>query len=95
MAKPINTPLKPVGAYFALASQNTRQAPSPTAAEVAKPGVLPGYAYAVFFAVKVNNILWLLLESLTAGKPEWARADMDTSTGVIEYGIYVQNEEAK
>ena len=89
MAKPISTMLKPVGTFFALESQNTRQAPLPTAAEVAKPGVLAGYPYAVYFAVKVNNILWVLLESATMGKYEWARADMDTSTGQVAYGAYV------
>lgn len=89
MAKPISTALKPVGAFFALKSQNTLQAPSPTAEPVARPGVLPGYPYNVLFAVRVNNILWVLLESATPMKYEWARADMSTSTGEVEYGAYV------
>ena len=89
MAKPISTLLKPVGTFFALTSQSTRQAPLPTAAEVAKPGVMAGYPYNVFFALRHNDILWVLLESATALKYEWARADMDTATGVVEYGAYV------
>jgi len=89
MAKPITYALKPVGVFFAVISQNTRQAPLPTAAEVAKPGVLAGYPYSVFLAVVLENILWLLLESATTGKYEWARADMRTSTGAVTYGAYV------
>ena len=90
MAKPVTTnALQPVGTFFATTSQNTRQAPFPTAAEVAKPGVLGGYPYRVYFAIKIDNILWVLLESMTAGKFEWARADMSTSTGEIKYGGYV------
>jgi hypothetical protein len=89
MAKPISIMPKPVGTFYALESQNTRQAPIPTAAEVAKPGVLPGYPYAVYFAVKINNVLWLLLESATLGKYEWAVADTDTGTGQISRGAYV------
>ena len=89
MAKPVASALKPIGVLFALHGHETRQAPFPTAAEVAKPGVLAGYPYSVFFALRHNNIMWLLLESATALKYEWARADMDIATGTIEYGAYV------
>jgi hypothetical protein len=89
MAKPVASALKPIGVFFALTSQNTRQAPFVTAAEVAKPGVLAGYPYSVFFALRHENVLWVLLESATALKYEWARADMDIATGKIEFGVYV------
>lgn len=90
MAKPLSSGLKPIGTFFAFTSQNTKQAPSPNAADVAKPGVLSGYPYAVYFAAMIDNILWVLLDSATAGKSEWARADMDTSTGPIVYGQFVK-----
>lgn len=89
MAKPVVTStLRPVGVFVALKTQITRQAPFPTAAEVSATGVLPGYPYSVFFAIRHDNILWLMLESMTAQKYEWARGDMSTPTGGVEYGVY-------
>ena len=86
MAKPL-TSMKPVGVFFALNGQNTTQAPVAKSEPSGK--VYAGMAYAVFIAIKHDNILWLLLDSLTPGKPEWARADMDTNTGTLEYGAYL------
>lgn len=94
MAKPIYnlSTQKPVGFFIATTSQQSKRAPFPKAEKAAELGAVAGEIYIVYVAVKVDNIVWLRLDSQVPNTPEWVREKTETGGSVKSYGVYVGNE---
>jgi hypothetical protein len=91
MAKPIYNPAtqKAIGVFIAIRSQASVRAPLIDADVVAKLGCIAGALYNVYAALKIDNVVWLLLESQVANTPEWVREKTETGGSVKSAGVYL------
>ena len=94
MAKPVYNMAtqKPVGFFIALTSQQSKRAPLTSADKAAELGTIAGEIYVVYVAVKIDNVVWLRVESQVPNTPEWVREKTETGGSVKSCGVYVGAE---